>query len=789
MKSRSSSPPIHVHTDESTPVCVHIQKSKLLPSVVELSRLSKRKLSTDSAKANRSQKGKAKGYWKPQTSVCGQNYQQEGPAQSVSITLGETEKTFTVIHSSDASFDQEANIHERMNQYEQQIDSLMEDLESLKNELSGHTTNEHFEEDEDEPNTSKWTTEDHEAELSQELTATTYKNRIFQESFEKLQKELDLKGLEKEGLAEESMLLTALKEAETASISAAKQVAALKNSIAELMQVNQLSASGVGRFVGEKDLLFEKLESFNVANLKLQFLFRELWNPEPSVDCTNRQIEVLTQKLTRSETENIHLKRKLLETERNAKEVSELCQVEKDNSFFVKQISKSVEATRARLQGQLRNKEAESNRMSVQIHRFERTVIEQKLQIEHLKSQLSALKEKAEVDKEVLKKATRAQKRRAERFEATTENLHSLVKDKDVMLLEARLTLETWKKQHELTVEDKAQLETQIISLSTRVAGLKEQLRNTAESTTSTNHELLNKLHTSNSENSNLRLENAQLKASITALEEKAAMTTTELEQLQTKAKQWEEVALQYETRVQLLQTAADELKTSLEKTAEKNSQIRHMRYTETEKAKDQMGLRLKELGAFPELLKVAERRLHEYEEKLLCRKRRFFGLSQTLIELQMKADEQSFRLKSSSEKAESLSEEKRKLQMTLEVLSRKLKEVDLQNRELIETMAKQEEAVLLSKYQLEERSRESAALSQQLEAALHDVGKKVSEVKAQAVAGERALQCKILSLESELNRKTKELKQLQQNKNNVKMPGLCLMHHTSTAKIGNMSE
>uniref|UniRef100_UPI00398E4122 outer dense fiber protein 2-like isoform X4 n=1 Tax=Pristiophorus japonicus TaxID=55135 RepID=UPI00398E4122 len=717
MKSRSSSPPIHVHTDESTPVCVHIQKSKLLPSVVELSRLSKRKLSTDSAKANRSQKGKAKGYWKPQTSVCGQNYQQEGPAQSVSITLGETEKTFTVIHSSDASFDQEANIHERMNQYEQQIDSLMEDLESLKNELSGHTTNEHFEEDEDEPNTSKWTTEDHEAELSQELTATTYKNRIFQESFEKLQKELDLKGLEKEGLAEESMLLTALKEAETASISAAKQVAALKNSIAELMQVNQLSASGVGRFVGEKDLLFEKLESFNVANLKLQFLFRELWNPEPSVDCTNRQIEVLTQKLTRSETENIHLKRKLLETERNAKEVSELCQVEKDNSFFVKQISKSVEATRARLQGQLRNKEAESNRMSVQIHRFERTVIEQKLQIEHLKSQLSALKEKAEVDKEVLKKATRAQKRRAERFEATTENLHSLVKDKDVMLLEARLTLETWKKQHELTVEDKAQLETQIISLSTRVAGLKEQLRNTAESTTSTNHELLNKLHTSNSENSNLRLENAQLKASITALEEKAAMTTTELEQLQTKAKQWEEVALQYETRVQLLQTAADELKTSLEKTAEKNSQIRHMRYTETEKA-----------------------------------------------------DEQSFRLKSSSEKAESLSEEKRKLQMTLEVLSRKLKEVDLQNRELIETMAKQEEAVLLSKYQLEERSRESAALSQQLEAALHDVGKKVSEVKAQAVAGERALQCKILSLESELNRKTKELKQLQQNKNNAEM-------------------
>ncbi|XP_067845751.1 outer dense fiber protein 2-like isoform X3 [Heptranchias perlo] len=716
MKSRSSSPPIHVHTDESTPVRVHIRKSKLLPSVVELSCVSKGKPSTDSAKAKRSLKGKTKSYWKPQTSVRGQSYKQEGPAQRLTITLGDAEKISAVIHSGDASFDKEVDIHERMNQYGQQIDSLMEDLESLKTELSGHRINEQVEEDEDEPNTSKWTTEDHEAELSQELTRSTYKNRTFQKSFEKLQEELDLMGLEKEGLAEENMLLTALKEAEMASTSAAKQVATLKNSIAELIQVNQLSASGVGRFAGEKDLLMEKLESFKIANQKLQYLYRELRNLEPSMDHTNRQLEVLTQKLTRSETENIHLKRKLLETERNAKEVSELRQMEKDNSYFVKQISKSVDATRARLQGQLRNKEAESNRMSVQIQRFERTIIDHKLQIEHLKSQLSDVKEKAEEDKEVLKKATRAQKRRAERFEVAMENLNSQVKDKDVKLLEARLTLDTWKKQHDLAVEDKAQLETEIISLSNRVAGLKEQLQSTTESTRATNHELLEKLHTNNLENSNLRLENAQLKASVSALEEKAAMTATELEQLKAKVKQEEEVVMQYETQVQLLQTTANELKASLREATEENSQIRNMRDMETEKA-----------------------------------------------------DDQSFRLKSSSEQMESLSKEKRKLQMKLEVLSRKLKEVDSQNQELTETMARQEVVLLLSKDQLEERSRESTALSRQLEAALRDVRKKVSEVKDQTAAGERALLSKILSLESELNGKTKELKQLQRNKDNEK--------------------
>ncbi|XP_067892448.1 outer dense fiber protein 2-like isoform X2 [Heterodontus francisci] len=671
MTSRSSSPPINVHTDKSTPVRVHIQKPKLLPSAVQ------------------------------------------GPTQRLSATQSGTENNSAVMHSSDACFDEESKICEQMNQCGQQIDSLIEDLESLKNELSGHATNKPFE---DEPNISKWTTEDHKAE-AQELIITSDKDWTFQENFERLQKELDLKGLEKEGLSEDSMLLTALKEAEATSISAAKQVAALKDSIAELIQVNQLSASEIGRFAGEKDLLLEKLENFKIANQKLQYLLGELWNPEPCTDCTNRQMEVLTQKLTRSESENIHLKRKLLDIERNAKEFLELCQMEKENSYFVRQISKTVKATRAHLQGQLRNREAENNRMSVQILRFERTVIDQKLQIEHLKSQLSAMKEKAEVDKEVLKKATRAQKRRAERFETAVENLNSQVKDKDLKLLEARLTIDSWKKQHYLAVEDKAQLENEIISLSNRVGDLKEQLQSTTESTRSTNHELLNKIHNSNLENSNLRLENTELKASVTALEEKGSIATTELEQLKAKVKQRKEIVAQYETRVQLLQTAADELKANLGKTAEENSQIRNLRDAETEETNDQ-----------------------------------------------------NFQLKSCWEKVEALSEEKHKLQMMLEVLSRKLKEVDLQNRELTEIMAQQEEALLLSKCQLEDRSRESAALTRQLEAALHDVNVKVDEVKDQAVARERALQSKVHNLESELNRKTKELKQLQRIKNNAEM-------------------
>ncbi|XP_020389707.1 protein BCAP-like [Rhincodon typus] len=532
---------------------------------------------------------------------------------------------------------------------------------------------------EEEPNASNWISEDCETD-AEELTQSTNKNRTFLESFEKLQKELDWIGQEKESLAEENMLLTALKEAEMASISAAEQVARLRNSVAELMQVNQLPASGFSGFTEEKNMFLEKLENFKIASQKLQYLLTEQWNSEPCMDCTNRQVKVLTQKLTRCETENIHLKRRLQDVENNAKEALELCQMEKVNSCFVKQLSKSVEATQARLQGQLRNKEVRNNRMSSQILKFEGTVTGQKLQITHLKSQLVALEEQLAADEEVLKKATRAQRKRAERFEAAVEDLNSQVKEKDLKLLEVRLDIDSWKKQHDLAFDERAQLETEKFSLSHQVAGLEEQFQRATERSRSTSHEFLNKLHNSNLENSNLKLENAQLKAMVTAMEENVSVTTAGLEQLKAKAEHQKEVVIHSETQ----------------------------------------------------------------------------------------ADNQNFKLKSSSEMVESLSEEKQKLQMTLEVLSWKLKEVNLHNEELKETMAQQEEAFLLSKSQLEERTWESAALRRQLEAALHDVTEKVREVKDQTETQEHALQSKLHSLGSELNRKTKELQQLQWNKNNA---------------------
>lgn len=129
------------------------------------------------------------------------------------------------------------------------------------------------------------------------------------------------------------------------------------------------------------------------------------------------------------------------------------------NAKSAADLSKSLESTRAHLQGQLRSKEAENNRLSVQIkvcrvicgsrhQAFSSTVVcvmimwlineaccfplvqnqeqaasQRKGVMEHLKEQLVRLKQQAAADREALKQATRAQRQRAQRGEDTAGQL------------------------------------------------------------------------------------------------------------------------------------------------------------------------------------------------------------------------------------------------------------------------------------------------------------------------------------------------------------------------------
>lgn len=57
------------------------------------------------------------------------------------------------------------------------------------------------------------------------------------------------------------------------------------------------------------------------------------------------------------------------------------------------------------------------------VQNLERAAGQQQGELEHVQAQMRELKQRAEVDKEALKKATRALKQRAERSEDTTGHL------------------------------------------------------------------------------------------------------------------------------------------------------------------------------------------------------------------------------------------------------------------------------------------------------------------------------------------------------------------------------
>ncbi|TMS09932.1 Outer dense fiber protein 2 [Larimichthys crocea] len=234
-----------------------------------------------------------------------------------------------------------------------------------------------------------------------------------------------------------SPFLKILVDAEAAANSAAIQLVSFKDAMEDEFTDSRQSATDKRRIARQRGLLLEKLEDFRRINKSVRQKLKQLQDSE-------------------------HLKRDLSETEKRVEELMDLRREEQENIKSAVHMTKSVEATRAHLQGQLRNKEAENNRLTVQLRTLERTLTEQKLEIDDLKGSITSLTEKAAQDKESLKKAMRAQKLRAERFEAAIEKCYTQLKEKDAQLANARTERDSRRRQKEQMTDDTNELVAQI---------------------------------------------------------------------------------------------------------------------------------------------------------------------------------------------------------------------------------------------------------------------------------------------------------------------------------------
>ncbi|XP_040027853.2 protein BCAP isoform X2 [Gasterosteus aculeatus] len=506
--------------------------------------------------------------------------------------------------------------------------------------------------------------------------------------------------------------LKTLIDAEAAANSAAIQLVSFKDAMEDTFADSRQSAIDKRRIARQRGLLLEKLEDFKRINKSVRQKLKQVQDAESDRIESNHQTEILLKRISQAESDNEQLKRDLSEKDQKIKELLDLQREEQENMKSALQMTKSVEATRAHLQSQLRIKEAQNNRLNVQLRAVEKTLTGQKMEIDDLKGSVASLTEKAAQDKESLKKATRAQKLRAQRFEAAIEKCYVQLKEKDAQLTEARLERDSQRQRKEQEREEKEKLVVHIELLNSQMADLAERLRKEKDELSAAHELVTQRVEKLIAENGDLNVNNATLKASVAQLEQQLADCESALSEVKV-------VSEERKHQVGQEQLQAAELQAELNNLKMKYANV----LNETEETRDGKGT------------KVA------------------------------KMETETNTLRSSVEMRESIRDANLQLNEKEASLQKKVDALQQENLELVRRLASQEESLSYRNLQLDQRSSEGQALSRQLEAALADVKQQIKKVKDQATSREEALQTKILKLEAEKSRRDDELRLLCRSK------------------------
>ncbi|XP_060928890.1 outer dense fiber protein 2 [Limanda limanda] len=769
-RNRSSSPPVHVHVHEDTPVHVHVKghrshAAKPPQGKTKLDRGNLRPTATVKTRVPWIPPGKA--------STRDSSYKWEEPTHHLEIItplLPEPEpgQSHSALRLAELTSEEEEGLHGRISQYERKIDSLMTEVSSLKNEVELRKREQQLERRSEQLSVSQRVIAEQEAELmevTKELEDTERENTRLRLSMEKWLEESDR--LDRDNTQQDKdALLRKLMEAEVDGAAAAKQVSALRESVFKVCGSGRPSDSSV--FGRQKELLLQKLETFEATNRTLRHLLREQHTSQKESMRLSEQKDSLLKRLADTEAENAFLVVKFQEREKEVDQLSKRLDIEKENTKSTADLSKSLESTRAHLQGQLRSKEAENNRLTVQMKNLERAADQQKAELEHLKEQLTRQKEQAGADRDALKRATRAQKQRAERGEDAAGQLSKQLLDMEKQVSDALSAAETWQSHHAQELKDKSKLEMELSLLNSRILDLTEQLQRSEEKGRVEREALLDRLHGLNTESTSARLEKQTLKATALGMEEKLASCQSELQQVKASIKQYESLVDSYKIQVGKTRAEADEYCTRLARAEREAQAVRGRLEQEVEEVRRELLGRITELQPLPDTLRHTELQLQEAQERERSQERRSVELSTTLTDLRMKVETQGSQVELFRQKNKVLLEENRQLQQRVETFERKLEETDSQNGELLAVITKREDVIHSNQLRLEEKTRECSLMSRKLEEALDDARQQMSESRERVTSKERSTQAKMVDLETQLSRTGSEVNQLRRSKEEV---------------------
>uniref|UniRef100_A0A8C8X6F2 Outer dense fiber of sperm tails 2 like n=1 Tax=Panthera leo TaxID=9689 RepID=A0A8C8X6F2_PANLE len=499
-------------------------------------------------------------------------------------------------------------------------------------------------------------------------------------------------------LNEKTELEATFKEAELATCSVELFLPLFKDTVEEISFENANLFAFNLMIAKQKEKLTKELDTFKHVKQALEHLLRKTEYQQ-----VEDSLSSMLEKLTDNENENTNLKKKLLEKETYIQELSCLFQNEKANALKANRFSQSVKVVHERLQLQIRKKEAENDKLKEYIKSLETKITEWNLELRKNKHEAVAMKESSRQKTIALKKASKIYKQRLKHFTGDMENLTSQIRDREAKLSETISASNAWKSHYEKIVIEKTELEVQIETMKKQITNLLEDLKKVEDVGKNSCEEILRKLHSVEYENETLNLENTKLKTTLAALKDEVVSVENELLELQEVEKQQKALIEVYKTQIQKLQEAAEMVKSRCENLLHENNLITKNKNKKLEKVDGN----------------------HNLLKKL------------------------------------SLEEENYLIQLKCENLKQKLEQMDAENKELEKKLANQEECLKHSNLKFEEKSAEHTALARQLEAALEEGRQKVSEEIEKMSSRERALQIKILDLETELRKKNEEQSQL----------------------------
>ncbi|XP_051924900.1 outer dense fiber protein 2-like isoform X3 [Hippocampus zosterae] len=539
--------------------------------------------------------------------------------------------------------------------------------------------------------------------------------------------------------AKTEVLLRALVEAEVDGVAVANQLTSFKEILDSLAKDRHPSKRQMSAVTRQRQLLVEKMEIFDNTNHSLRDLLRD-WthNQQSEAERHSEENEAFKRRLADVEAENIRLVSKLCSKEKEASQLTESLEFEKEHAKTTEELSRILASTRDHLESQLSRAQAEKVTMAAQLQQ----TYEQRREND---------------DEAALAVLTR-------HAEEASRQMGAKLQEKESQLAQALSTCSELRLRISKEAAARRQLEDNIAALKLQVSEWNAQHHVADERNRGEREELRDQIQRLSAQNTAVALDKRSLQAQVTSAEEKLRVAQEETLHLRASYQKQEAVLEKYKRRAQQADLQCEEQRLKVDEVQLEAREALAAQEREQEQLRKEL-LRLRQLETLPERLRRSEQHLAQAQQEADARQRRNLEHDAALAEVRLKVEQQGTQLEASQRGNMLLQEENNVLKEKLRNLERKLESMRVENKEMCEALTLKEVSAISVREQLEQKSRENAVLAQQLQQTLDDAQQQARQSMDRVRDKERRSQSKALDLQEQLSRAEAQLSQLHRSK------------------------